>query len=105
MFEKVIPGTLLVGGFGEIGSRREHGQQVLVGGRHPAEVAQVPIERVALCLDLCRNRGHHKIAAVAAVPAHRESPGCVLRLRGPARESEHGQEAERQKEPKPKHAY
>src|SRR5579863_10436775 len=47
----------------------------------------MPVERVVLRFHLGRNRGHHKVAAVAAVAGDSEAPRSVV-LRGAARWNE-----------------
>ena len=56
-----------------------HGNQILIGLRNPAKVAQVPVEDVMLRFDVRGNRGHYEIAAVAAVAGDGEGPVGVLR--------------------------
>ena len=65
--EEVIPGTLLIFGFGHRHAGGFHGLHVLVFGGHPAEIPKVPVKDVVGGLHLGGNGRHHEIATVAAV--------------------------------------
>ena len=92
MFEKVVPGDRLV--FLETEWRSGmHRNKVLVLFLNIPEVAQVPVETIALGFHLGGNGRNHEVATVAAVAGDGEGPCCAGGLRSRSG-GEGGQEQE-----------
>src|SRR5580698_7076085 len=101
VLEEVVPGAVLVLPVGFLASRGQHCLHVLIWKSDPAEVAEVPVEEIALCFHFCSDGGHDEVAAVAAVSADGEGPWARSGLcqRGKSAEDEQGKRSQRPEHP------
>jgi hypothetical protein len=72
--EEIVPRHLLIVLFGKRVSSMFHGDQILIGLRHPAEIAEVPVKDVVFGFHFGCDSGHHEVSAVAAVTGDGEGP-------------------------------
>src|SRR5580698_2941385 len=99
--EEIVPGAALILPVGFVAAGGQHSLHVFVRQGDPPEVAQVPVEEIALRSDFGGDRRHDEVAAVAAVPADGEGPRgwSGLRKRGKRGNDEQGERSQRPEHP------